>query len=90
MDEQNGEAKMLPTIQVGWDADTQEVHLQFSPQDFKKWEFVIACLNMAVAKAEHTQKVNQVMAMQREAQAQAQNEAQAAVHAQTIRRSLGR
>ena len=72
--------KRLPTIHVGWDADAQQVTLQFVPDEFKQWEFLIAVLEMAKMKAEMAYKAFQMQQIQAAQQAAMQEEA--------VRRSL--
>jgi len=52
MEKQNGEVKQLPTIMIGWDEEAQVVRLHFQPEQFQKWEFVLAILDMARREAE--------------------------------------
>lgn len=66
MKETNGEPKKLPAIVVMFDADSQQVGLQFRQEDFKNWEFVCAILEMAKSKAEDLKRI--AMAQQLQAQ----------------------
>lgn len=65
----------LPTIEVGWDEKAQDVRVQFDNTEFRSWVFVIATLEMAVAKAEQMKKMAEIAAMQQQALANAQNQA---------------
>jgi len=80
--EANGGPRRLPAITVAWDADEQDVLLDFSPEAFKKWPFVIAALGMAKAKAEQAYKEQQVAALR---QAAAQHAADQQLRQRLIR-----
>jgi hypothetical protein len=69
------ETKDLPLIAVGFDSDRQQVFLQFDHDQFKQWDFVVAVLKMAVAKAEFMTRKAQTHQIMAEA-AQAQTELQ--------------
>lgn len=58
----------LPQIKIGWNEKAQTVEMDFDPQNFKSWEFVVAALRMALMKAEDTRRL--VMAAQMQMQAQ--------------------
>ena len=68
------EGKQLPALAIGWDADKQQVLLDFNPEHFRTWDFVLALLQMAQRKAETQLRSQQVQAMA-EAQQQAQQNA---------------
>lgn len=71
--ELNGGPKTLPSIKIGFDETHQAVTLEFAPAEFKSWDFVIACLDMAKSQAEHNRNVGRMQALQAAAQ-QAQQE----------------
>ncbi len=79
--ESNGEGRELPTIAVGWDAEGQQVLLQFDAAQFRQWPFVVMVLEMAVKKAEELQRMAAVKALQDRAAEEKQ--------AQALRRNLG-
>ena len=70
LDIPNGGPKNLPGIVIGWDAETQAVHLQFAPNQFKTWGFVIGVLQMALDKAIDQKKQAQQADMMRQIQEQ--------------------
>ncbi len=57
MPELNGHAKPPPRLVVEWLAEHQVVNLQFTPADFRTWDFVLAVLDMARQKAEQQQRL---------------------------------
>lgn len=62
-------------IELAFDPKTQDVSITFDNSVYKTWEFLIAVLDMAKAKAQHMQKMTLAANMQRSAMAQAQNAA---------------
>ena len=58
------EGKQLPAIAIGWDAEVQDVAVQFDPKSFKTYEFVIAVLDMAKSKMEKIVKMQHVQQLQ--------------------------
>jgi len=84
MDQQNGEQQkiaQLPVIAVLWDEKSQVVHLQFDGGEngaFKRWEFVLAVLDMARRKAEDGLKMTQLANLQKQVAEQQQAQAIAA------------
>jgi hypothetical protein len=68
------QAKRLPTISIGWDQETQSVHLKFENSEFRTWSFVKAIFAQAMDLADQKAKEGHVMAMQRMAMEHAQAE----------------
>ncbi len=73
--ETNGNAIELPAILVGWDNDSQLVHLKFDTKQFKSWDFVLAVLEMAKSRAQDEKKKAQMEAMRHQVLHAAQAEA---------------
>lgn len=61
------------TIAVGFDPARQIVGLQFSTDDFKTWDYVLAILRMAVDQAEQKRKEAQMIAAMQAQQQAAQD-----------------
>lgn len=59
---ENGEQR-IPAIAVGWNGETQTVHLQYGAE-FKNTDFVICLLQMAVRALEDKRKLEQMQALQ--------------------------
>ncbi len=59
------EPKQLPTLAIGWDEATQNVHLGFNADQFRTWEFVIAVLEMAKMKAQEAQRMSALARLQK-------------------------
>lgn len=61
----------IPTLKldVRWDPQTQEVDLRFNSQEFRSWNFVVAVLDQAKAKAEMILRQQQTAAMMAQMQA---------------------
>lgn len=59
------EPKELPTLAIGWDSELQSVALNFNPDQFKTWDFVIAVLDMAKQKAQEAQRMAALARMQK-------------------------
>lgn len=59
----------VPTIVVKWDPEKQLVGIGFNPDHFKTWDFVIACLEMAVKQAESNARLMQIQAIEQGARA---------------------
>ena len=57
-------------LTVEWNAEAQAVALDFDPAELKTWDFVIAVLKMAIAKAEDSRKMAMMAEMQQMAQRQ--------------------
>jgi hypothetical protein len=66
------EGGTAPAIVITFDAQQQAVGLHFDPRTFKTWDFVLALLGMAKAKAEMAKKLAEVQGFQQAAQRQAQ------------------
>jgi hypothetical protein len=65
------EEKKLPAFAIFWDAEAQGVAFDFDPLQFKRWDFVLALLDMARQKAEFLKGQTQMaQAMQRQVEAQ--------------------
>jgi hypothetical protein len=64
-----------PCLKIYWDAERQDVRLEFNTQVFRTWSFVQAILDMAKAAAESQQKMAQLAAMQQQQQQARQAEA---------------
>lgn len=69
------DAKHLPTIQVTWDQDKQEVNFGFNPQEFRDWDFIVMVLGGAHEKAKRAAHINFVNAMQQQEAAKRQHDA---------------
>lgn len=71
----NGEPPALPTLKITWDGFNQHVNLDFKPEEFKRWEFVIALLKIATDQAKarfaQAQQISMMNAMQEQQRAQA-------------------
>lgn len=61
--QQNG--KSLPTIRLHWSAEKQAVETEFDPKEFKTYEFIIACLDMAKADMEFKRNMTRMANMQK-------------------------
>lgn len=79
-----GIEKALPTIKIGWDADTQDVTVTFDNKQFLCWDFVQAVLLMAAEKAKFTGQMVRAQAMQ----AQMAQQMLQAQQAEIVRRKL--
>lgn len=73
-DEDNGGPKQLPAIMVGWNAESQTVHLAFDNQQFKTWDFVITLLEMAKLQAEDKKRMAVMANLQQQSQERAMAE----------------
>lgn len=71
----NGERQPqeLPSIKVGWDHASQNVELQFDPNEFKTWDFVEMVLSAALKKAEAAHRAQATAAMMAAHQRQTQD-----------------
>ena len=75
----------LPEIKLTFDCDKQVVDIKFAPEDFKTWEWVIACLDMAKSKACHHRDLQlQQQAMAEAQRAYAAQQRAAQLHKQII------
>jgi hypothetical protein len=60
--------KELPTIHIGWDAESQQPFVKFDPAEIKTWDLFIAMCDMAKrwgemkARENHAMQVRQQMA----------------------------
>ena len=82
--EQNGEAPILvPSsgIRVKFNMEKQGAELEFSTEEFKNWEWVVAVLEMGRKKAEEMARISIAQNIQRQQQAAYESEA--------LRRNLG-
>lgn len=61
MEQDNGGVKKLPAISIAFDPDAQIVHLQFDPNEFKTWDYILSLLNMARQKAEENQAIGRML-----------------------------
>ena len=78
MDEPNH--KPAPAVTLLYNPVTQTVELEFKPEEFRTWDFVLAVLRMGIDQAKSHRQLAQMQNMQRAAQEQAE--------AQAIRRRL--
>lgn len=60
---------LLQHIDVVWNPETQEVDLRFDNKQFRSWNFVVAILDRAKAKAEMILRQQQTAAMMAQMQA---------------------
>ncbi len=66
MAEENGNSVELPSLHVGWDAETNTVRLEFDPKEFKNWFFIQAVLLMAAQQAEQNGRMAIMAGMQQQ------------------------
>ena len=61
-------------IKIVFDPETQGVSVQFKPEYFKSWDFVLAVLTMAKEQAELQRNMVRMQAMQQQQMVAIQNE----------------
>lgn len=78
----------LPTIKLVWDAEQQVVRVEFQPEEFKTWDFVLAVIEMGKKTAEFKQRVGQMANVQQHQAAQQQAAMRAAQQAAQVKKQL--
>lgn len=53
------EPKPLPHLSIEWDERNHRVRLNFDPDEFKSWDFIIALMEMGKLNAETHRKLAQ-------------------------------
>lgn len=72
----NNAPKALPTIEIAWDQDIQDIKLVFDHEQFKTFDFMLGLLEMARIRLDAQRQLSFAQAMQAKAmQQQAQQQA---------------
>ncbi len=66
-DRGEGRTRKMPTLTITWDEDRQAATLQqVDISQFRTWDFIVACLEMAKSQAEFQRNMSRATAIQKQ------------------------